>query len=333
MFKSTRVGKSRSKADDNGRSDGGSKSSTSLNRTYAPFPTPYQYQQQNDSASATPVLMHEPYQTQRLDSSPAYNEQNPSPASTLSQVDRGSYSGNGTQGNVGPYMSHGYAISSNTMSSANSNSAHLSNYPVQPSLHNAAPSNAYYSPPPSHSSWDGSGNAAYYTRADHHQHLTGPPGARSLSLLSSPNYSRPSSNQAPASPHLPYPAHFPPANVHGANPAFSPPYSLHTALALPGNEAGMSGDMLGAPLSPLHITDRVHSSAGSSHGSLPYSHMPQISMETGDVSMDAAGNEEGISENGLLAPLSLLRPPVVRYVRDRQDEKALRRLRERNSNA
>ena len=90
----------------------------------------------------------------------------------------------------------------------------------------------------------------------------------------------------------------------------------------------MPGAAPGPPLSPLHIPDRAHSSAGT-HNSLPYAHGTPGGS---DVSMDAGG-DDGASESGLLAPLALLRPPVVKYVRDLQDEKILRRLRERNSNA
>lgn len=326
MFKSTRVGKTRAKTDDNNRSDGGSKSSSSTSaRTYAPFPTPYQYHPQNEAASATPVLMHEPYQTRQQDST-GY-EQTPSPITTHSYpADHTSYSQSNTPAAPGPYLSSGYAISSSSMSPVTSHSSHLPSYQMT-SLHSTNPGAPYYSSSSSHSPWDGNGSAAYYPRNDQHQPPSGMSSAKPSSFPASSSY-RLNGTQPPASPHSPYPAPFPAANVHGAaNPVFSPSYSLHAALALPGNE-DMPGGASGPPLSPLHIPDRAHSSAGS-HSSLPYAHG---SAGGSDVPM-GAGGDDGASEGGLLAPLSLLRPPVVKYVRDLQDEKILRRLRERNSNS
>lgn len=212
------------------------------------------------------------------------------------------------------------------MSPVTSHSSHLPSYQMT-SLHSTNPGAPYYSSSSSHSPWDGNGSAAYYPRNDQHQPPSGMSSAKPSSFPASSSY-RLNGTQPPASPHSPYPAPFPAANVHGAaNPVFSPSYSLHAALALPGNE-DMPGGASGPPLSPLHIPDRAHSSAGS-HSSLPYAHG---SAGGSDVPM-GAGGDDGASEGGLLAPLSLLRPPVVKYVRDLQDEKILRRLRERNSNS
>ncbi|KAF9050054.1 hypothetical protein BJ165DRAFT_1525344 [Panaeolus papilionaceus] len=81
MFKSTRVIK---KKPDDPKSETSRTTSSSIVRTYAPFPTPYQYQQRQDSPSSTPVLMHEPYQTsstQNYDPAPPLSV-SPPPQST-----------------------------------------------------------------------------------------------------------------------------------------------------------------------------------------------------------------------------------------------------------
>lgn len=67
LFKSTRVGKSRGKADEQaGRSSDVLKPSTTVTRTYAAFPSPYPGSNPGligSSPSMQPVLMYEPYQS------------------------------------------------------------------------------------------------------------------------------------------------------------------------------------------------------------------------------------------------------------------------------
>ncbi|KAF8647065.1 hypothetical protein AX16_006900 [Volvariella volvacea WC 439] len=69
IFKSTRVGKNRGKTDDAQGRANDSKASTSVSRTYAPFPSPYPNASQTGSPSGSqPVALYEPYQKQSYSS-------------------------------------------------------------------------------------------------------------------------------------------------------------------------------------------------------------------------------------------------------------------------
>ncbi|PPQ74751.1 hypothetical protein CVT24_003858 [Panaeolus cyanescens] len=79
MFTSTRVAKPPKSNRDDPKSD---KPTSTVVRTYAPFPASYQYHQRHNSPSSTPVLMHEPYQTsstQTYDSTPSLSATPPPP--------------------------------------------------------------------------------------------------------------------------------------------------------------------------------------------------------------------------------------------------------------
>lgn len=360
MFKSTRVGKSRAKTDDSSRSDATKSSASVVARTYAPFPTPYQYQQ-NESGTATPVLMHEPYQSRQLDpsASPGY-EQTPSPISSSPvvpyQLNHGSYSSASPA--PGPYLPTGFSMGSSSVShslnptSSGAHSAEASPAPeVQLSVlrghgHTHGPN--YYSPGAvSPLPWNGNNaNTAFsprpadpFHRQQHHPHNS--PNSMNTNIRASsypsPSNYRTAANHATASPHS-YTSHTSLlAAGHSTNHVFSS-YSLHSALALPNVDGSTapSIDHRGLQLSPLHIPDRMQ---GGMSGSNIANLTDTTNMATrgggsdallgdGDVPMDAvaaaAAGDNDHDEGGLRLPL--LRPPVVKYVRDPQDEKILRRL-------
>ncbi|KAF9482216.1 hypothetical protein BDN70DRAFT_930192 [Pholiota conissans] len=354
MFKSTRVGKSRSKTDDSNRSDA-AKPSTSVSRTYAPFPTPYQYQQ-NETGSATPVLMHEPYQSRPLDQSPpSPYEQTPSPISSSPVVPYRLSHGSSYSG-ASPTQSHyiptGFSIGSSSMShsmNASSSGAHSADASPNPgaqmsALHGGHAHGPNYfsggtvSPPP----WNG--NHAFGSRpADsfpshrqHHQPHNSPSmmhtNLRASSFPSSSSY-RSSAN---ASPH-PYATSLP-SSHNGSHHVFPASYSLHSALVLPHAEGStVSTDTRALQLSPLHIPDRIQQGGGMTSASMANNNSEATGLATttpgdSDVPMDAPAGDDH-DDGGLLARLPLLRPPVVKYVRDPQDEKILRRLRDGNGSS
>lgn len=309
MFKSTRVGKSRSRADDQSRSDA-ARAATTVPRTYAPFPTPYQYHPQGGSPSMTPVLMHEPYQRAPERAHSPY-EQSPSPVSPSPEGHRShfadpvSYSGSNASNTPGPYTDSAYPTSPSSLPSSmdmHSNSGY----------HMRQDNRNYYSPGASPSSW---------SRNDHYYHP--PPQQHLQHHHTNSGYSI--SASATSSPtHLPQ---IYPPNISAPIPmqVYSPSYSLQAALTPPPLTQAevplIAPAHRGPQLSPLHIPmgPQVHS-------------IPSIeSMVSPPIDVDhqttATRQEE---EDYALAPLSILRSSMT-LRRDPSDEKTLRMLREKGS--
>lgn len=316
MFKSTRVGKSRTKTDDGNRSDA-ARAATAVPRTYAPFLTPYQYQAQNGSPSMTPVLMHEPYRTSRVE------EPSPSPDSFQDQGNYGIHQRpystlNNTSTSASTSASTSYAdrVYSPIPLTASQPSNDLSRYSV-PGMRfgdRQTRTSPRSSPP-----WEESGDS-YYPRSryqDGQRHEITPqyPTSSPSSCMAPVEYhSHPvTSPQAYMSPGTPLP-HL--STNDGSRVYLPSSNSLYSALTLPSqnNDAHES-----YTLSPLQIPGRMHSNVYSPSRS---SEMQQIHGE--ELPPEDADHE------GSLAPLDVLRRPS-RFRRDPMDEKTLRLLREKRS--
>lgn len=325
MFKSTRVGKSRTKTDDSNRPDA-ARAATTVPRTYAPFPTPYQYQAQNGSPSMTPVLMHEPYRTSRVEEPSSVLESSPSPDSFQDQ------------GNYGLHQ-RSYSSLNNPSASASTSPSYTNrvyspiplsaSQPIDPSNHLSR----YSAPgmrvidrqtrtsPRSSPSWDESNNS-YYPRSrypDEQRHEITPqyPMSSPTSYMTPVEYhsnfvTSPQTYMSPGTslPHL--------STSLGTN-MYSPSTSssLHSALTLPSQNDDAHESYT---LSPLQIPGRMHSNVYS----------PSRSSEMQMHSDDSP--PEDVDYEGSLAPLDVLRRPS-RFRRDPTDEKTLRLLREKRSSS
>ncbi|KAF9527328.1 Gti1/Pac2 family-domain-containing protein [Crepidotus variabilis] len=312
MFKSTRVGKSRSnRADDNKTAD---LSRAATSRTFAPFPSPYQYQSQKGSPSMTPVFMHEPYQNNNHPPephSPSY-EHSPSPAS--------------------PQMHGNYAPSNGAYSHHPSTPSYSSDYQQSPMpLPHAIPASnhqtSYSIPPPQPSS---QGYYSTNTSPSWNSHNTYYGGQRSSEVSPPPtNLPSPTSSASPPnstyhavtshSPHAqspyPYPTQIPPMQTNSSQ-FYSTSYSLNSALTPlppPHSAPPLHQDYRGGQsISPLQIPDR--SNSGHHYQGSTLSPIGQPTSHSGGDGIDIS-----------LAPLNLLKRQI-RYRREPADEKTLRLL-------
>lgn len=295
MFKSTRVGKGRAKADDSNRTDA-ARAATTVPRTYAPFPTPYQYQAQNGSPSMTPVLMHEPYQTR---AQPAQTQSPILPHERTVTPNNDAYTSPAQTLTGHPYTSLPYSPSAPLIRSDSHNS-HYSNPPPQP--RRMVQNESYYHPEASSSNW-ASGDALY--RQPSQQHI-GDLGYGSY--LSAQGGAQ--SNHTTPSPHN-YDSTLPPS--HLSSQMYHSPYMLQPMVSLPKPQE--VPDSRGYALSPLPI---------------PIQLQPDLDiMQNAMVPVPPyhpVNPPSGLEPDFSLAPLTLPRPGQLRYVRDPEDEKTLRSL-------
>ncbi|KAF8902899.1 hypothetical protein CPB84DRAFT_1775145 [Gymnopilus junonius] len=313
-FTSTRTGKSRTKTDNNNRTDA-TKAATNVSRTFAPFPS-YQNQAQNGSPSLAPVLMHEPYQNRRSEAtqSPVY-EQSPSPDSpeNLSPYIPSQVPYSGLGGSSSSFTNQNYTMSPTSASPRAFSPAHGSRPYPGPSMHVSDD----LSPRPS--SWDANGSLyerPMYQHRNEYSKASSPYSPVSPFPAADPGSSSSRQTYYPSTPasHMSNPS-----NTNGNN-IYSPSYSLQSAL----NLHPLSPDARQLyPLSPLQIPDRLPPQSGSF--SLPQSSHTHTSLNS-ELSVDEGDG----SHEASLAPLDVLRRPV-RFPRDPTDEKTLRLLREKRS--
>lgn len=323
MFKSTRVGKSRSKTDDPSRADA-ARAASSASRTYVAFPTPYQYQ--NGSPNMTPVLMHEPYKTSRPPESPSPYEHSPSPVSPQDDgysAPQRVYSAMNTSSSV-QYSEHRYSSLPQAMGS---HSPGRYSVGMRPPGHihdvrsaSGSPSSAWQIQHPEYDQ-----RARYDREIEDSKPLL-------LSQASPPSaaYGAGPSHQ-PLVPENSYSQNqiLPPqpSNSHNTNNPFSQSYGLSLA---PNPMSPHLPDMHAYPLSPLQIPDTSmhsqHNSPFTQHTtavvgmSLPHHHEGEYVMTAGlEEQHDSSSQDAG------LVPLEVLRRPI-RYARDPADERTLRML-------
>ncbi|KAH9485085.1 cAMP-independent regulatory protein pac2 [Psilocybe cubensis] len=325
MFKSTRVGKSRNKTDDGSRTDA-ARAATTIPRTYAPFPTPYQYQAQNGSPSMTPVLMHEPYRTTRVEEPSPVLEPSPSPDSFQDQGNYGLHQRSYSSLNNPPaststppsYANRVYSPVPLAVSQPIDPHSHL---PIYPAPGVRVVDRQSRTMPVSSPSWD-EGNTSYYPRSRYpddqrHEIASQYPMSSPASYMTSVDYQ--SNLVTSPQTYMPPGTSLPQLSTSLGNNMYSPSMSssLHSALILPtqNNDANES-----YTLSPLQIPGRLHANVYS----------PSRSLEMQVHSEDTPS--EDIDHEGSLAPLDVLRRPS-RFRRDPMDEKTLRLLREKRSSS
>ena len=303
MFKSTRMGKNRTRAEESKHSDV-SKAATS--RSYGPFPTPYPYPSKG-SSSMTPVFMHEPYQTTHAAEPP------PTPQATY-------------DASPSPVSPQEYSANQLPYSNQSGSQSFSSNYHRSPvSLPSPGPS---YSPPktndirnelPQESPSYHPSSASSSSWSHDHGYSNSPPqrlaelGASSWPLSSPLPSAFTLVNQADSAYAYSYSSHTTQSN---SPHLYSTSYSMSSALGpLPSLPVPESR---GGYLSPLSIPDR-------SQGTPSHLHERRTSP-TGVLTNDSPDNFDYS-----LAPLNVIKRPN-RYHREPTDEKTLRRLRMPQSN-
>ena len=229
-FKSTRVGKSRTKTDEHSRLE----SSRTATRTYAAFPSPYQ-QPPPGTPSTNPVLMHEPYQ--RRDQVEYYREhgecsaqRSPSPASPGST--RGQY-----------FEEMAYSRPSRSNSYVDHGHSPVENSPYSPH---------YQLPPAAHPMVTASGTQNYSI-----PRTLSPPWVNHDSYYyASPNHSGPAS--PPSAPPMPY-------QLHGHSSQLVSPRSHHPSYTPSSLESALTPQPMsayrGVSLAPLQISPQHHTGA------------------------------------------------------------------------
>ncbi|KAF8813900.1 hypothetical protein BYT27DRAFT_7083823 [Phlegmacium glaucopus] len=294
MFKSTRVGKSRTKTNEHNRSD-----ASRIPRTYAA----YLQQGQPGTLSTNPVLMHEPYQRhdqaeyyqEQVESSAQYSQRSLSPASptTSGQYfgDVTSYSGPSLSEPSNSYVDHRYP----TSPVGASHSHYTSHYqpPTTDAMSVPATSPQNYSTPRTLSPPWANQDSYFYARHVHN----GPASCQSAPPMSYDHRnSTPHVSVAPAG----HSSQF--TSPRPNHPNFTPSYSLVTSPPPP--------DYRGVSLAPLQI---------------PPLHYP--SARQCQTPPDSAIVMEDLSEEDSsgLAPLNELKRQG-RYRREPLDEKTLRLL-------
>ena len=300
MFKSTRVGKSRTKTDEHNRSDT-SRVTNSITRTYAAFPSPYQRQGQPGTPSSNPVLMHEPYQRrdqaeyyqEQVEPSAPYSQRSPSPTSPTTSGqhfgDTTSYSASSRGVPSTSYVDHRYPTSPIRAS----HSPYSPHY-QPPSTHAMPPSatsTQNYSTPRTLSSPWVNQDSYYYARQSHSR----PASSQSVPPMSYLHSNTTSHTVGPSS-HITSP--------RSDHPNFMPSYSLELALTPP----QPMPEYRGVPLAPLQIPPQHYTGARQCQ-----------------TPPDSAIVIEDPSEEGGLAPLNELKRQG-RYRREPLDEKTLRLL-------
>ena len=309
MFKSTRLGKNRSRPDENKSSDV-SKTVTSRS-SYAALPSPYQYRVQSQRGSpGLPVFMHEPYQARRSaePQSPATYETSHTPISH----DGGHYQQSQVvypNGNGHPFPLNSYHRPSVALPN-----------PISSFKPNSRPSpprqdvNSYYPTNDSPTSWSDE-NGLDYNHSPPQQRLSdlGVPSPTPLQSSYGPeNGSFDYTYQTPASTQNPEALYSAPYTMNsGYAPMSSPP------TANPPNPGGR-----GVHLSPLSIPAR------STHGG----NYPQDSSPISPDEPTLQTVPESYARTAVpsLAPLNLIRRPTHR--REPLDEMTLRMLRASQAN-